>query len=237
MYLDDDNDSQKTENIWKSNGFFKEQRTDLTIKKPNFHENTLVYVNQGSISPIKDEQAIYLEFVVLGQILSFPNPDPEVNLDNHDFKDNEALLFIPSYNTETGLYQSLKKKLGYRTLKGDVNERFFSYGYNKVSSKVLLCTVKQPIPNISHCTAFKKHMSYLLDENQKKSNMSHMFLFLPSTLDRKEDIMQFKNNVHLHPIDVSYNDLKELNNNCDFDPSDLDNKTSMQNSFHFFIST
>ena len=50
--------------------------------------------------------------------------------------------------------------------------------------------------------------SYLLDENQKKSNMSHVFLFLPSTLDRKEDIMQYKNNVHLHPIDVSNNGLK-----------------------------
>ena len=58
MTLNDDNDSQKTETIWKSNGFFKEQRTDFTIKKPNFPENTLVYVNQGSISPIKGEQAI-----------------------------------------------------------------------------------------------------------------------------------------------------------------------------------
>ena len=29
MTLNDDNDSQKTETIWKSNGFFKEQRTDL----------------------------------------------------------------------------------------------------------------------------------------------------------------------------------------------------------------
>ena len=63
-------------------------------------------------------------------------------------------------------------------------------------------------------------MSYFLDENQKKSNMSHMFLFLSSTFDRKEDIMQYKKNVHLHPIDVSYNDLKELNNNRDFDQSD-----------------
>ena len=56
--LNDDNGSQKTETIWKSNSFFKERRTDLTIKKNNFPENTLVYVNQGSISPIKGEQAI-----------------------------------------------------------------------------------------------------------------------------------------------------------------------------------
>ena len=68
-------------------------------------------------------------------------------------------------------------------------------------------------------------MSYFSDENQKKSNMSHMFLFFPSTLYRKEHIMQYKNNVHLQPIDVSYNDLKELNSNSDFDPSDLDKKT------------
>ena len=77
-------------------------------------------------------------------------------------------------------------------------------------------------------------MSYLLDENQKKSNMSRMFLFLPSTLDRKGDIMQYKNNVHLHPIDVTYNDLKERNEKIDFNPSDLDNKTSRQNLIQFF---
>ena len=59
-------------------------------------------------------------------------------------------------------------------------------------------------------------IGYLLDENQKKSNMSYMFLFLPSTLDRKEEIMQFKNNVHLHPVDIAYNDLEELNGNSDF---------------------
>ena len=148
--------------------------------------------------------------------MSFANPDPKIDLDHYDFKDNEVLWFVPSYNTETGLYQGLKKKLGYITLREDVNERFFSYGYQKEKSKVLYCTVKQPIPNIFHCTVFKKHMGYLLDENQKKSNMSYMFLFLPSTLDRKEEVMQFKNNVHLHPVDIAYNDLEELNGNSDF---------------------
>ena len=64
--------------------------------------------------------------------------------------------------------------------------------------------------------------------------MSHMFLFLPSTLDGKEDIMQYKNNIHLHPIDVTYNDLKELNENVNFNPSDLDNKTLRQNLIPLF---
>ena len=130
-----DNDSKKTENVWKENGFFKEQRTDLTISKPDFPENTLCYVNQGSVSPIKGEQAIYLELVIIGQMLPFANPDPKIDLDHFDFIDNEVLLFVPSYNTETGLYQGLKKKLGYLTLRGDVNERFFSYGYQKKRTK------------------------------------------------------------------------------------------------------
>ena len=115
-------------------------------------------------------------------------------------------------------------------MRRDVHERFLSYGYNKEKIKVLFCTAKQPIPNIFHCTAFKKHMGYLLDENEKISNMSHMFLFLPSTLDRKEKIMQF----HLHPVDVAYNDLKELNGNSDFNPSDLDNKNLRQNLLPLF---
>ena len=53
-----------------------------------------------------------------------------------------------------------------------------------------------------------------------------MILFLPSTLGRKEEIMQF--NVHLHPVDVAYNDLKEVNGDSDFNPSNLDNKTLWQ---------
>ena len=47
-------------------------------------------------------------------------------------------------------------------------------------------------------------------------------MFLPLTLDRKEVIQQYNYNVNLHPVDVSYEQLKVLNNNKDFDPSDLD---------------
>ena len=39
-----------------------------------------------------------------------------------------------------------------------------------------------------------------------------MFLYLPSTLDRKEDFLQWKDHIHLHPIDVSYDELKAIHN-------------------------
>ena len=42
-----DKAESSTERIWKENEFFKEQRIDLTIGKPNFLENTLLYVNNA----------------------------------------------------------------------------------------------------------------------------------------------------------------------------------------------
>ena len=41
------------------------QRTDLTIVKGNFPENTLEYVNNGTITPVKGGHAMYLEFAIL----------------------------------------------------------------------------------------------------------------------------------------------------------------------------
>ena len=43
-----------------------------------------------------------------------------------------------------------------------------------------------------------------MNQNQENLNFSKMLMFLPSTLDRKEDIQQHSSNVTLHPIDVSY---------------------------------
>ena len=171
---------------WQENGFFDDHRSDLTIPKANFPENTLVYVNQGSVSLVKGGgQAIYLEFVVIGQLMPVANPDPSINLETHVFKEDEALLYVPIYNKATGMYGGLTKKLAHITLRRDANERFFSYGYSKEKSTLLYCTMKHPLPNIFHCTAFKKHL-FLLDEHQKKAQYSKMFLYLPSTLHRKK---------------------------------------------------
>ena len=155
--------------MWQESGFFDDNRSDLTIPKANFPENKLVYVNQGSVSLVKGGgQATYLEFVVLGQLMPVANPDPSINLEAHTFQENEALLYVPVYNKATGLYGGLTKKLTHITLRGDATERFYSYGYSKEKSTLLYCTMKHPLPNIFHCTAFKKYHGFLLDENKKK---------------------------------------------------------------------
>ena len=93
-----DDESKNTEHVWQENGFFDDHRSDLTIPKANFPENRLVYVNQLSVSLVKGGgQAIYLEFVVIGQLMPVGNPDSSINLETHVFKEDEALcmcLFI-----------------------------------------------------------------------------------------------------------------------------------------------
>ena len=186
-------DSSSTEKIWKSNGFFGNQRTDSTIIKANFPENTIVYVNNGSISTVKGGQtAIYLDYIIRAQILPVINfPD---NLDNYQYEDNEVLLYVPLYNTQDGLYRGLKKSLTNIVLRGDELETLYSYEFDKEESKSLYSVNKQPLPNIFQTTAFKKHNLYLMDQrNQEFSKI--MFMFLPLTLDRKEELNQYSNNV------------------------------------------
>ena len=182
-----DDESKGSEKIWKEFGFFKDQRVELTISKANFPENILVYINQGSLSVVKGgEKGIYLDFAILGQIMPIANPDPKFDIDNYLCKDNEVIIYCPVYNKSTAVYGGLTKKFGYITLRGDSGEGFFSYGYNKEKSSLFFSLMKTELPNIFSCTAFKKHISFLIDQNQNQVKFSEMFLYLPSTLDRKE---------------------------------------------------
>ena len=52
------------------------------------------------------------------------NADPSIDVDKYDYKANKVMLYVPVYNTATGLYGGLKKKLADITLRGDPKERF-----------------------------------------------------------------------------------------------------------------
>ena len=66
-------------------------------------------MNNGSVTPIKGGHAIYLEFVIIAQILLFANPPLDLDLNTGQYQENEVLIFTPLYNTENGLYRGLKK--------------------------------------------------------------------------------------------------------------------------------
>ena len=108
--MNEDKVEKSSERIWKENGFFKDQRTDLTIGKPNFPENTLVYVNNGSITTVKGGYAMYLEFVIIGPILPMGNLLPNIDFDKYDYKENEVLIFTPIIIPKMVYIEALQKQ-------------------------------------------------------------------------------------------------------------------------------
>ena len=88
--------------------FLGNQKSDFTITKVNFPENTSVYCNQGTILTLKaGEYAIYLDHVILGQIIAANTSPP--NLDKYVLKENGVILHVPLYNTKTGHVRGAKK--------------------------------------------------------------------------------------------------------------------------------
>ena len=222
-FTDDDDESKGVVKIWIEYGFFGYQRADLNIQKANFPENSLIYVNQATVSLVKGgEKAIYCDYVICAQIVPMANPDPVINFDTCVPKDNGVVIFCPVYNKSNGLYRGLTKKLGMTTLRGDMKENFFSYGYSKEKSSILYCYMKSSLPNIFKCTVFKKHVSLLLDLNENKVKSSGLLFFLPSTLDRKEDFIQWREHVHLHPVDFSIDNLMEISGLPNINPALLE---------------
>ena len=58
----DKSDSSNSEKVW--------EKSDFTMTKPNFPENTLICCNQNAISTLKaGDYGIYLDYVILGQTL------------------------------------------------------------------------------------------------------------------------------------------------------------------------
>ena len=208
----DDESKGSSENIWLEPEYFGDQRAGLTIQKANFPENTLIYIKQASVSLVQGgEKTIYCDYVVIAQIMPMANIEPAINLDTYSVKENEVLVYCPVYNTRTGMCRGITKTLGLITLRDDAGERFFSYGFNKEKTSLSYCYMKSPLPNIFRCTAFKKHINLLVDQYENKVPSSGMFMFLPATLDRKEDFLKRKDNVHLHPVDLSVTNLPKIN--------------------------
>ena len=219
-FASDSDDSKGSKKIWDKDGFFGEQRSDLTLLKTDFLENLLVYVNQGTVSTVKGgDQTIYLVNIVLGQVISLANSPPDI--EDYICQENEAKMLVPLYDVNTGDFKGVEKRLGLIVVCEDLEEYFLSYGFDKVKSKLLFSTFKKQLPNIFQSTCFKKHKTFLTNEN--KGEQSRLFYYLPSTTDRKESINQHMGHVQVHPIDCIYEDFKNHSpNNSEFMLHDLE---------------
>ena len=78
------------------------------------------------------------------------------DLENYECKENEVKRLCPMYDTESGCFLGLGKRLPAISVRGDEDEMFLSYGYNKEKSKHLFSSYKVCLPNIFQSTSFKK---------------------------------------------------------------------------------
>ena len=202
LYKPKQEDKLSGEKIWKKDGFFKDVKAQLNLEKVNIPENCLVYVNQGFLSTVKSgEIAMYLHNFVIGQLIIAANQPKDIG--NYTCSKNEVKLLSCVYEIETGQFKGIREQLAFIVLRGDVEETFLSYGFDKLKSKLLYSFSKQQIPNAFVSVAFKNHFEEIMNGDRSESSSSSLFYFLPSTSDRKEEINQHKNNVSLFPVDIT----------------------------------
>ena len=200
MYKSKPENKLSGEKIWKKDGFFKDVRAELNLEKVNIPENCLLYVNQGFLSTVKSgEIAMYLNNFVIGQLIIAANQPKDI--DTYVCSENEVKLLSCVYEIESGQFKGVREQVAFIVLRGDPDETFLSYGFDKVKSKLLYSFSKQQIPNAFVSVAFKKHFEQIMSDDRDET--SSLFYFLPSVSDRKEEINQHKNNVSLSPVDIT----------------------------------
>ena len=173
------------------------------MQKVNIPENCLLYVNQGFLSTVKSgELALYLHNFVIGQIIVAANQPKDISA--YICSKNEVKLLTCVYDLESGDFRGIREQIAFIVLRGDADEIFLSYGYNKTKSIAVYSYSEEQIPNAFVSVVFKKHFDEIVNESSSKTDVrSSLFYFLPSISDRKESVNQFKNNVSLMPCDVS----------------------------------
>ena len=125
------------EKVWKVNGYFGEVKPEMNIEKVNIPENTLLYVNQGFISTVKNgDLAMYVHNFIIGQLLVAANQPEDIS--QYQCKENETKLLTCVYDLESGKFKGLRLMLAYIIIRGDEDEVFFSMATVKINLKFFI---------------------------------------------------------------------------------------------------
>ena len=76
---DPSDDDICSEKIWSKGGFYRDERNNFGIKKVNYPENTLFYVNQAYLTVQKSENIFYSDHFILGQVIPASNVPTDVD--------------------------------------------------------------------------------------------------------------------------------------------------------------
>ena len=179
--------------LWSSFGYFSEQTNNFNMKKVNYPENKIIYINQAYLTTKNNKKMYYADYQILGQIIEALNP-PE----------------------ETGDFLGFYETISFLVVRGDEEEHFLNYGFDENNSKLLYSFYKRRIRNSFGGTMFNQHR-IMFKSGELDINFSKLYFFLPSITDRSEEINQYISCVNIHPFDI---DEKEIG--ADFNPCRLD---------------
>ena len=72
-------------------------------------------------------------------------------------RENEVNILRPRYNIITDEFLGIEYCIALITVRNDVDEQLFDYGYNKDNSKLMFSTKKLKIPSSYKSTIFGQH--------------------------------------------------------------------------------
>ena len=78
---------------------------------------------------------MYVQNFIIGQLIFAANQPKDIL--QYECLPNEVKLLSCVYDLETGEFKGVRLQLAYIILRGDEQELFLSYGYDKSKSKVL----------------------------------------------------------------------------------------------------
>ena len=108
-------------------------------------------------------------------------------------------MIRPKYNAETREFLGSYETVGFMVVRGSPDEVFLNYGYDKGKPKVLYSHCRRRIPNTFSGSIFNRYRA-IIETGQIDWEFSNIYFFLPSIIDRSEDINQYLKNVSIFPI-------------------------------------
>ena len=122
------------ERFWRNYGYFDARKSDYSMEKVNFPENSLLYINQSYLT-VKKKKKFYCDFFMLRKIVESSKPPQDVS--SYTLRGNEGKMVRSKCDSKTSEFKGLYETIGYLVVRGSPEDVFFNYGCDKEKSKVL----------------------------------------------------------------------------------------------------
>ena len=168
--------------IWPSNGCFKSQVTDYIMEKVNYPENSIFTLTR-LLTVQKSKKMYYADRLISGQVIEAANVTQDI--DSYQCAENEVKIYRPKYDISTGQFLGLYETVGLIIVRGDDDEVFFNYGFDKDKSKVLYSYQKGKIINSFSGTTLNCHKD-MIESGELESEYSNLFFFFYRALHYRQ---------------------------------------------------